>query len=54
VSACGGRWYSQQQLRAIVRWVKSDTLLRTKDQLLAEVMNDLGFQEARSAHRRDD
>jgi very-short-patch-repair endonuclease len=36
--------YSQHQLRAIVRWVKSDTLLRTKDQLLAEVMNDLGFQ----------
>jgi very-short-patch-repair endonuclease len=37
--------YSQRQLCAIVGWVKSDTLLRTQDELLAEVMNELGFQK---------
>ena len=37
--------YSQQQLRAVVRWVQSDTLLRTKDQLLGEVIHHLGFQK---------
>jgi hypothetical protein len=37
--------YSQQQLRSIVRWVQSDTLLRTHDELLTEVMSDLGFQK---------
>jgi hypothetical protein len=37
--------YSHSQLRAVVRWVKSDTLLRTQDQLLAEVMKELGFQK---------
>lgn len=37
--------YSYSQLRALVRWVQSDTLLRTQDQLLTEVMNELGFQK---------
>jgi very-short-patch-repair endonuclease len=37
--------YSHAQLRQIVRWIKSDTLLRTQDQLLGEVMQDLGFQK---------
>jgi REase_MTES_1575 len=35
--------YSQAQLRAIVRWIESDTLLRTRDQLVNEVMRELGF-----------
>ena len=35
--------YSQAQLRAIVRWIESDTLLRTRDELVDEVMRDLGF-----------
>ncbi|MGO9901113.1 MAG: AAA domain-containing protein [Solirubrobacteraceae bacterium] len=35
--------YTQADLRAIVRWIESDTLLRTHDQLLTEVMHDLGF-----------
>ena len=35
--------YSHAQLRAIVRWVESDTLLRTRDQLVDEVMHELGF-----------
>jgi len=37
--------YSHQQLRAVVRWVESDTLMRTKEQLLSEVMRHLGFQK---------
>jgi hypothetical protein len=35
--------YSQAQLRAIVRWIESDTLLRTRDELVDEVMRELGF-----------
>ena len=35
--------YTQAQLRAIVRWIESDTLLRTRDELIEEVMRDLGF-----------
>jgi very-short-patch-repair endonuclease len=35
--------YSQSQLRAIVRWIESDTLLRTRDELTDEVMRELGF-----------
>lgn len=37
--------YSHQQLRAIVAWIQSDTLLRTEDQLLTEMMRELGFQK---------
>jgi hypothetical protein len=35
--------YSQDDLRAVVRWIMSDTLLRTHDQLLRETMKTLGF-----------
>jgi hypothetical protein len=28
---------------ALVRWVESDTLLRTEEQLLDEVVRELGF-----------
>jgi very-short-patch-repair endonuclease len=42
------RWpidqYSQRDLIAIANWIESDTLLRTEDQVLAEVMRTLGFQ----------
>jgi very-short-patch-repair endonuclease len=37
--------YSPRQLHAIVDWVRSDTLLRTEDQLLTEVIRELGFQK---------
>jgi very-short-patch-repair endonuclease len=37
--------YSQRQLRDVVDWIRSDTLLRTEDQLLTEVMRELGFQK---------
>jgi very-short-patch-repair endonuclease len=36
--------YTQRDLVAIVRWIESDTLLRTEDQVLAQVMLTLGFQ----------
>jgi very-short-patch-repair endonuclease len=36
--------YSQRDLIAIANWIESDTLLRTEDQVLAEVMRTLGFQ----------
>ncbi len=36
--------YSQPELVAVVRWVKSDTLLRTEDELLEETMGVLGFR----------
>lgn len=35
--------YSMDELVALVRWIESDTLLRTEDQLVAEMMRFLGF-----------
>ncbi len=35
--------YSQWQLRSVIRWVKSDGLLHTEDELLEEAMTALGF-----------
>ena len=36
--------YSLVELAALVDWIESDTLLRTEDQLLVEMMLVLGFQ----------
>jgi very-short-patch-repair endonuclease len=36
--------YSTRELVELIRWIESDTLLRTEDQLLAEAMAHLGFQ----------
>jgi hypothetical protein len=36
--------YSQRQLVELIRWIESDTLLRTEDELLADVMVELGFE----------
>lgn len=36
--------YSRQEIIALVRWIKSDTLLRTEEQLLEETMEQLGFR----------
>ena len=36
--------YSHQGLVALIRWIESDTLLRTQDQLLAEAIKLLGFK----------
>ena len=35
--------YSMYELANLARWIESDTLLRTEDQLLAEMMRVLGF-----------
>jgi len=35
--------YSGDELVAIVRWIESDTLLRTEEELLAETVRTLGF-----------
>jgi very-short-patch-repair endonuclease len=36
--------YSDHQLIQLIRWLESDTLLRTEDELLDDFMNELGFQ----------
>jgi hypothetical protein len=36
--------YTATELRSVVRWVKSDGLLRTEDELLNEVMEALWFE----------
>jgi len=36
--------YSDAQLVAMVRWIQSDTLLRTHEDVLAEVIEELGFR----------
>ncbi len=36
--------YSLDELVALVRWIESDTLLRTEEELLAASMKELGFQ----------
>lgn len=36
--------YTQQELTELVRWITSDTLLRTEDQLIDEMMRELGYQ----------
>jgi hypothetical protein len=35
--------YSTAELVVAIRWIESDTLLRTEDELLAETMQVLGF-----------
>jgi very-short-patch-repair endonuclease len=37
--------YSHSELVALIQWIKSDTLLRTEDELLAEAMRQLRFQK---------
>ena len=36
--------YTLPQLVQLVRWIESDTLLRTEEDLLQEMMEDLGFR----------
>ena len=36
--------YSLTQLVALARWIESDTLLRTEDDLVREMMDELGFK----------
>jgi hypothetical protein len=36
--------YKEQHIRRIICWIESDTLLRTNEELLREVMTELGFK----------
>ena len=38
--------YSLRQLAQVARWIESDTLLRTEDDLLREMMEELGFKRS--------
>ena len=38
--------YSHRQLVDLARWIKSDTLLRTDDALIREMMSELGFKRS--------
>ena len=38
--------YSLGQLAQVARWIESDTLLRTEDDLLREMMEELGFKRS--------
>ena len=35
--------YSHDELVALARWIESDTLLRTEDDMIREMMKELGF-----------
>jgi very-short-patch-repair endonuclease len=37
--------YTQAQLVRLVRWIESDELIRTEDELVLETMQELGFQK---------
>jgi very-short-patch-repair endonuclease len=43
--------YTTGDLVAIIRWIESDTLLRTEDQLFEDFMSELGFQRRGSRIR---
>jgi len=36
--------FTDHDLRAVVRWIESDTLLRSHEELLVETMRELGFE----------
>jgi very-short-patch-repair endonuclease len=36
--------YSKSQLIQLIRWIESDDILRTEDELLADAMRELGFE----------
>jgi hypothetical protein len=36
--------YSDAELLKLAQWIKSDDILRTQDELLQEMMRELGFQ----------
>jgi hypothetical protein len=36
--------YTDSELVALVRWIESDDLLRTEDELVDEMMRELGFR----------
>lgn len=45
ISGEGIERYSHSELVGLIRWIKSDTLLRTEDQLLSAAIGQLGFKK---------
>ena len=43
--------YSHSQLVSLVRWIESDTLLRTDEDVMREMINELGFKRSGSRIR---
>ena len=43
--------YTHSQLVSLVRWIESDTLLRTDDDVMREMINELGFSRSGSRIR---
>ncbi len=43
--------YSHNQLVSLVRWIESDTLLRTDEDVMREMINELGFRRSGSRIR---
>jgi predicted double-glycine peptidase len=39
------REYSEDELDSIIRWIKEDGKLRTDEELLEEIMKELGFRK---------
>jgi hypothetical protein len=37
--------YSDAELLELAQWIRSDEVLRTEDELLEEMMQELGFQK---------
>jgi hypothetical protein len=37
--------YHHHELRALIQWIQSDGRLRTDDELIAELVRELGFQK---------
>ena len=44
--------YSPEELVMLARWIQSDTLLRTEDELRREMLDELGFKQMGSRIRR--
>ena len=44
--------YSHSQLVSLVRWIKSDTLLRTDEDVMREMIKELGFKRSGSRIRK--
>ena len=43
--------YSHYQLVSLVRWIESDTLLRTDEDVMREMIDELGFRRSGSRIR---
>lgn len=44
--------YSYRELRQLIGWIKSDGILRTREEMMREMVSELGFQKLGSKMRR--